>query len=115
MFQKREKSLGIMAHIPLDTRSYHMNDNYLDFQHRAQRKALLIALHHGATISRSRNVKDAPFIVRVKNEQGIVPAGLVHELSQEGVLRKQDYPHQFFYTLSARGAQVAREANSVME
>ncbi|MDX5935654.1 hypothetical protein DLNHIDIE_00100 [Acidithiobacillus thiooxidans ATCC 19377] len=90
-----------------------MNDDYLDFQHRAQRKALLIALHHGATISRSRNVKDAPFTVRVKNEQGIVPAGLVHELSQEGILRKQDYPHQFFYTLSARGAQVAREANNV--
>jgi hypothetical protein len=92
-----------------------MNDDYLDFQHRAQRKALLVALHHGASISKSRNVKEAPFIVRVKNEQGVVSAGLVHELSQEGILKKQDYPHQFFYTLSARGAQVARDANSATE
>lgn len=87
-----------------------MHDDYLEYQHREQRKALLIALHHGASISKSRQVHNAHFVIRVKGEEGTVPPGLVHELTQEGILKKQDYPHQFFYTLSARGAEVARNA-----
>lgn len=83
-----------------------MNDAYLDHQHREQRKALLFALQSGASISKSRSTKDAPFVVRIKHEQGIVPAGLVHELTQEGLLKKQEYPHQFFYTISAKGKQL---------
>lgn len=80
-----------------------MNDDYLDHQHREQRQALLFALQNGASISKSRIVVNAPFVVRMKNEQGIVPPGLVQELTQEGILKKQEYPHQFFYTLSAKG------------
>ncbi len=85
-----------------------MHEDHFEHLHKEQKTALLIALYHGATISRSRTVKDAPFTIAVKGERGIVPAGLVHELTQERILKKQDYPHQFFYTLTANGAETAK-------
>lgn len=85
-----------------------MNDNEIEFKHKEEKKALLIALINGASISKSRS-SNSQYIISLKKDKGIVPAGLIHELSQEGLLKKQDYPNQFFFTLSAKGIEKAKK------
>ena len=84
------------------------HSDQLDYQQAEQQKALLIAMFHGGTVSRATRVHDAPFRVTVKGDSATVPAGLIHEMSQERLLRKQDYPDRFFYTLTEKGRDLAR-------
>lgn len=77
-----------------------------------QKDALLNAMHHGGTISRARRVENAPFRITVRGDQATIPGGIVHELIQAGALKKQDYPDRFFYTLSTRGAAIAKQVAS---
>ncbi len=85
----------------------------MDASQQDLKNALLKAMHHGGTISRARRVENAPFRITVRGDQAMIPAGIVHELIQSGALRKQDYPDRFFYTLSSRGAEMARRAADV--
>ena len=80
----------------------------LDYQQAEQKKALLIAMFHGGTVSRATRVQNAPFRVTVKGDSATVPAGIIHEMSQERLLGKQDYPDRFFYTLTEKGRDLAR-------
>ena len=84
------------------------HSDHLDYQQAEQKKALLIAMFHGGTVSRAARVQNAPFRVTVKGDSATVPAGLIHVMSQERLLRKQDYPDRFFYTLTEKGKELAR-------
>ncbi len=84
------------------------HSDHLDYQQAEQKKALLIAMFHGGTVSRATRVQNAPFRATVKGDSATVPAGLIHEMSQERLLRKQDYPDRLFYMLSEKGRELAR-------
>lgn len=84
------------------------DSDHLDYQQMEQKEALLIAMFHGGTVSRATRVQHAPFRVTVKGDSATVPGGLIHEMSQERLLRKQDYPDRWFYTLSEKGRERAR-------
>ena len=91
-----------------ETTTMQDHSDRLDYRHEEQKKALLIAMFHGGTVSRATRVRDAPFRVTVKGDSATVPAGIIHEMSQERLLRKQDYPDRFFYTLTEKGRSLAR-------
>ncbi|MBU2765472.1 hypothetical protein HAP94_04525 [Acidithiobacillus ferrivorans] len=70
--------------------------------------AVLVAMHHGGTIRKSRQVESAPFILHVRGDSAAIPAGLIHSLTQQGLITHAEYVQEYMYTLTPRGRTKAR-------
>lgn len=56
-----------------------------------EKNAVLVAMHHGGTISKGRGATNTVFRIRVRGDSAIIPAGVVHELLSEKCLVEHVY------------------------